>query len=267
VVEDIYEQYNDAWATWDPEDPEYQEFTAWEEARYKQTWQEDRENDEQAAQEQPQQQQQHEERDWRQIQEERRQRRADAMRARIIRDEEELNSSDDESEIFATIPIYQWRENSSTAAEEDEENHNFLQPSRNDSHLDAYPLIDLSDSPEDSCTGGQFASGIQELLDDNTWFGNECIEAVTRSQQTTTQDPYEQLSRFFEDKLSSGQYHLEEMQAEIVGLYLESMQQHFLDLQVQYMGDDATPNLEGHRRCHHMGPWKKHFGTEKCEIV
>ncbi|CRG90404.1 F-type H+-transporting ATPase subunit gamma [Talaromyces islandicus] len=242
VVDDIYKEYNDAWATWDPEDPDYQEFTAWEEARYKQTWQEDKGYDEQAAQNQPPSPQQADEQDWRETQEERRQKRAEAMRARIIQDEEKLNNTDDESEIFSTIPIYEWHGNNSRAAaeeeeeEEEEEYNDLLQQPRNDSRLDSYPLIDLSDPPEDDRTTGRFAGEIQELLDDNSWFSNYCIRAVPASQQPTSQDPFEQLSRFFEYKLSSGRCHLEELQAEIAGLYLESMQQNFVDLQVSSSG-------------------------------
>jgi hypothetical protein len=272
VVDDIYNDYNDAWAKWYPEDPDYQEFAAWEEARYKQTWHEEGEAEDTTHSQQQQQQQQQqeeeeeegeEEQNWREPQKEWRQKRAEAMRARIIRDEENLNTDEDKSEIFSKIPIYECHVNGSATTEEDA---NLLQNSKYDSHLDSYPLIDLSDPPEDDHPSGQYASGIQELLGDNCWVDNECIEAVVSNQQTTSQGPYERLSRFFEYKLCSGRYDQENMQAEIAGLYLESMQQCFMDLQMHHMDDNVTSNPEGFRKCHHLGPWEKHLGAEECDV-
>jgi hypothetical protein len=270
VVDNIYNDYSDAWATWDPEDPDYQEFAAWEEARYKQTWHEEEGEGEGEGEDKDtthsQQQQQHEKEEkqyWREPQKEWRQKRAEAMRARIIRDEENLNTDEDESEIFSKIPIYECHVNGSATTEEDVD---LPQTPKYDPHLDSYPLIDLSDLPEDDHPGGQYASGIQELLGDDGWFDNECIEAVVFNQQTTSQGPYEHLSRFFEYKLSSGRYHQEDMQAEIVGLYLESMQQYFMELQMHHMDDNAISNPGGFHKCHHLGPWEKHLGAEECDV-
>ncbi|KAJ5601106.1 hypothetical protein N7510_010640 [Penicillium lagena] len=184
----------------------------------------------------------------------RQEKRKEAMRARVIRDEEELEREEENDDVS----VDQTTEFESTT---------FCLLHGNDCHRQGdgeHPVnkddVNMETDDEDAVFFDCSTSFVASLVrDDET----SQLEETSEEEQ----EPFALLTSFFNAKLSDsrGRYTEDDYYAELKGIVLETFCGWMEDLRISYPDAEPLAMRNDHHDCPHLGAWEKTLGCPECD--
>jgi hypothetical protein len=218
----------------------------------------------------------------RQREREARAKRMEAMRARVLRDEEELRQEENQQNgVHLENPILP-NDGGNLGPHQLVEDDSLLDSDRLETRHALYEESGAQTHPDDSVHNGrdnEDRGEKQEKLVECSHSASSAVEAHNAVEDTKEREsevsrhPLEHLIPFFQYKLSNsnGRYGVEDFHVEITGFILESLQGWFEEQRhgipaalPTHLANFASGNEP--RICRHLGNWKKTFHVEDCDV-